>query len=422
MSLNFDWLNAFITQMNYLIDCDLHWHFLDNIDRHFSQNLSSDHFFLYSLYLNSLLHYLFNWLFDLDEYIVNGLHLLYHLLYHRNMHYLLYHYDSLSNDLLFNNFFNYLRHLHNFFDNSRHYHNFFDYFLDFHYLWYFNHFFYDFFNRNIYFLYSVHNSRYLNYFFLNILHHFRHFNIHIHILLHLYDNRLFDYKGLPNNNFFDVHWLDSLNHRFLHNKFFDDRHFLNDGYLYKSLNLNWNFFDDFNKSCFNCNHLFDLLLNDKFLFDDLDLLNLCDNIIDLPDNLYDLRHFFYLLSYLNYRHYLLDYTIHDLVFDFYMVFNFTCSAILYSINNFLHNSFHLYDFGDLDYFLDYLFNVDRHFDYSFNYFFDRNNLLTCNLYLFELSLNVIHYSFNLNWHFFLNYLLFKDLNLYHLRYYLLNFN
>ena len=174
MSLNFDWLNAFITQMNYLIDCDLHWHFLDNIDRHFSQNLSSDHFFLYSLYLNSLLHYLFNWLFDLY-------------------------------DLLFNNFFNYLRHLHNFFDNSRHYHNFFDYFLDFHYLWYFNHFFYDFFNRNIYFLYSVHNSRYLNYFFLNILHHFRHFNIHIHILLHLYDNRLFDYKGLPNNNFFDVH-------------------------------------------------------------------------------------------------------------------------------------------------------------------------------------------------------------------------
>ena len=205
MSLNFDWLNAFITQMNYLIDCDLHWHFLDNIDRHFSQNLSSDHFFLYSLYLNSLLHYLFNWLFDLDEYIVNSLHLLYHLLYHRNMHYLLYHYVSLSNDLLFNNFFNYLRHLHNFFDNSRHYYNFFDYFLDFHYLWYFNHFFYDFFNRNIYFLYSVHNSRYLNYFFLNILHHFRHFNIHIHILLNLYDNRLFDYKGLPKNNFFDVH-------------------------------------------------------------------------------------------------------------------------------------------------------------------------------------------------------------------------
>lgn len=267
-----------------------------------------------------------------------------------------------------------MRNLYYFFDNSRNYNYLLHNLLDLYYFWDLDHFLDDLFNEDWYLLDSVYNCWNLDYSFLNLLDNLRHFNIDINKLLYLNDLWLSDNVRLFNDNFLNMNRLYSWNNWFLDDKFLHNKYFLDNWYLDVLLYFFYDFFDYFNNLLLNSYHLFYHFLDYNLLMDYLHFFYFSNDVIYLLNNLNLLWNLDYSFSYLDYRNYLLYYSIYNLIFNFNVILNFSSATIFNYWNYFFYYLLNFDDLGDFDNSFNNFLNKDRHFNNLLNNLFNWNNL------------------------------------------------
>ena len=177
---------------------------------------------------------------------------------------------------------------------------------------------------------------------------------------------------------------------------------MNYGHLNNSFNLfdylfdldDWDFFD-----YLNCSYSF---LYNNFLYNNLDLSNFCDDMLNFYyffNNLWDLYDSF---DSLDNRNWFFNDSFYDFMSHFNVILNFSGWPVLNLWDDFLFNFDNFNNLRNMNNFL-YNFLYDNwHLDNPLYYFFEwwNDNFLN-NLNLFNYFLNMVHNSFHLNNFFYL---------------------
>lgn len=389
-SLYFYHMFSFHNVCNYLLNLNLPRNLYHLFDDSLTYNFNSLYLFFIFGNLHYLIHNSINYLLNLNVHVFLNLYLHNLLLKYWNLYYFLYlSYYLLNYYFLDRNLYN-LWNLNYFLYNSWYDNHLLHYFLHFYYLWNLNHFLNYFVDVHPNFLDHFDMLWNFYYFFLEVFHNSRNINIvgnwffNFENCLFFYDQRLSDHYFLNNCV---LHFLNDGFSDYLRN---------NNNFLVNDGDLN-SFFNYFLYLLFDCDnmrnllfHFFDPLLDNYVIFENLDLSDLLFNCSNLYNFFYHLNNLDDLFFFLNNRNWFLHYPLYNFVLDLDIRNHLFLHLVFHSINYFLNNLLYFYYLGNLY--------------HSLNNFLDES----WNLY------NFLYYFF------YINYLLHLDSNLFNFRYKVIN--
>lgn len=179
LPFNLNSLDALISQRHYFLNLYLDRHLLNYSDWDFFHDLLRNHLFFIAGHLYWLFDNRLEWLLYFDVDILNCFDFFNHLLDYRHLNNFFNLYDLLSDDLLLDDLFDQLRHLHYLFNNSWDHYYFLNYFLNFDHFGYFYHFLDDLFDFDWDFLNPVDDGGDFDDFLFDVLDGFGYFDIDI---------------------------------------------------------------------------------------------------------------------------------------------------------------------------------------------------------------------------------------------------
>lgn len=333
---------------------------------------------------------------DLDENIFFSIDLKWAINIHWHFHSSFNFSDDLHYNLFFHYFFHYLRNLDNLFDYTRHHNNLLYNLLNLDYFWYFDHLLDDLFNEHSHLLYSIHDTRDFHNLLFDVSVRLWHLDVLVDNFLNFYNFGFFYDKWVSDGYLFDDRICDSFNDGDVNDLLNNLEDFMNYWNLNNSFNFNKNFFRNFNNLCFYNLNFFNSFLNNDFLNNNLFLNNFLCKDLNLNYFLNNLRHFHDLLDNFLDIYWLLYNSFYDLMLNFNVVHDFPSISILHHWNYLFHDLFNLDYLWNFDFHLNNFLHDNLHFDDSFDYLFDWDNLLPCYLNLFVLFFDVVDHSFHLD--------------------------
>jgi len=217
LPLNLDYIRD-LNRLSYdFLHFNLSWNFLHQGDWYLSDNLFGYDLLLHLWHKYCFLYHSVNWSFDLHIHILYHFNFFDDLFYHWNMNNLFNLSNHLSDHFSLHYLFNYLRNFNHFFHYSWDYYNLFDDFLNLNNFRNFNHLFDHFLYNHSNLFDSIDYGWNFNDFFFNLFYYLWHFHVHIHKLLYLNYHWLSHNKRLFDEYLFNVNRLYSRNYGFFNN-------------------------------------------------------------------------------------------------------------------------------------------------------------------------------------------------------------
>lgn len=116
-----------------------------------------------------------------------------------------------------------------------------------------------------------------------------------------------------------------------------------------------------------------------------------------------MRYFYDPFFDLNYNDWLLYNPFDNVVLDFNMILDLSCTSILYLRHDLFNYLLNLYDLRYFDYLFYDLLHINWDFNYPFNNLLNWNKFFNNNFNSLVLNLNMVDYSFDFYYFFNLNY-------------------